>query len=267
MASANVYSIDGKPSGSVELPKMFNTEVKPWLISRAVVVEQSRRMQPQGHFVLAGMQTTATYYGAMMSYRSGRHVGRAIRPREKLGGGSQGRVRRIPSATSGKRAHPHQVEKRIWESMNAREYHGAFESAIASTASRSYTSAAISKDRQLPIVVSDELESIKRTKEALKVFEGLGVSANAAIERSRKGSRRSARQRRSSHSILIVVNDDKGIAKAASNIPGVEVSTLASLKVGQLAPGGTPHITAIWSESAIRNVTEAVKAKKVENSR
>lgn len=265
MASADVYSIDGRPAGSVELPAIFSTEVRPWLISRAVVVEQSRRMQPQGHFVLAGMQTTAAYYGAMMSYRSGRHVGKAIRPREKLGGGSQGRVRRIPSATSGKRAHPHMVEKRIWESMNAKEYRGALASAIASTASRDYAPASMAKDRRLPIVVSDELESVKKTKDAIKVFSGLGISTEGATkERARKGPRRAARQRRSSHLILIVVNDDKGIVKAARNIPGVEVSTLASLKVEQLAPGGSPHIATIWSESAVKNVAEAVKSKKIE---
>ena len=80
-----------------------------------MLAEASQKLQPQGHYVLAGMQTTATYYGAMNSYRTGRHVGRAIRPREKLGGGIQGKVRRIPSSTKGKRAHPHMIEKIIKE--------------------------------------------------------------------------------------------------------------------------------------------------------
>ncbi len=265
MASASVYSIDGKPSGSLELPSVFATPIKPWLIGRAVVVEQSRRMQPQGHFVLAGMQTTAAYYGAMMSYRSGRHVGKAIRPREKLGGGSQGKVRRIPSATTGKRAHPHMIEKRIWEHMNAKEYQGALASAVASTASREYAPGTLAKATQLPLVVANGIESISKTREALKVFAGIGIIASASREaRRRKGVRRSSRQRRPAHSILIIVKEDNGISRAARNIPGVEVSTLSSLRVEKLAPGGSPHIITIWSESAAKGVAEAIKSISVD---
>lgn len=49
MANTDLYSLDGRQVGKVELPQIFSIEVKPWLISRAAVAEQSRRMQPQGH--------------------------------------------------------------------------------------------------------------------------------------------------------------------------------------------------------------------------
>lgn len=102
MEEIDVLSLDGKPKGKLEAPKAFQETVRPELIQRAVVAENTRKLQPQGHYPLAGMQTTATYYGAMNSYRSGRHMGIAIRPREKLGGGVQGKVRVVPSAVKGK---------------------------------------------------------------------------------------------------------------------------------------------------------------------
>src|ERR1700733_10439696 len=119
---ADVFALDGKSKGKITLPSLFESEVRPELIQRAVLAENSMTLQPQGHFLLAGMQTTARYYGRMHSYRSGRHMGIAIRPRQKLGGGVQGQVRIIPSSTKGKRAHPHLIEKTQIENINNKEY-------------------------------------------------------------------------------------------------------------------------------------------------
>ncbi|MCL5680003.1 MAG: 50S ribosomal protein L4, partial [Candidatus Marsarchaeota archaeon] len=123
--------MEGKQVSKAPAPKAFGAEPKKWLVDRAVAAERSIHLQPQGHYVLAGMQTTAAYFGAMGSYRAGRHVGRAIRPREKLGGGSLGKVRRIPSSVTGKRAHPHMVEKTLVEKLNNKEYGNALKSAVA----------------------------------------------------------------------------------------------------------------------------------------
>lgn len=95
---ADVLSLDGKAKGKVELPSLFGEAVRPDLIQRAVLAENTRSLQPQAHYPLAGMQTTARYYGRMHSYRTGRHMGQAIRPRQKLASGIQGKVRIIPSA-------------------------------------------------------------------------------------------------------------------------------------------------------------------------
>lgn len=258
MANTDLYSLDGRQVGKVELPQIFSIEVKPWLISRAAVAEQSRRMQPQGHFVLAGMQTTAAYYGAMMSWRTGRHVGKAIRPREKLGGGALGKIRRIPSSVKGKRAHPHLIEKDIHETINDGEYRRAVASAVAATASRDGVPSGTSVS--LPVVVSNDIESVSKTKAVLALFKGLKILdyALSSGTRARKGVRRSSIQRLKKHKILMVVNADKGIVKAARNIPSVEVSTTSQLSIGKLAPGGAGRVLVIWSEDAVKGVTEAI---------
>ena len=249
MVSAKVLNTDGSVLKSVELPHAFSERVRPDLIARAVTAEASLALQPQAHFVLAGMQTTARYYGAMNSYRTGRHMGMAIRPREKLGGGAQGKVRRIPSAVKGKRAHPHMVEKNITESMNKQEYQKAIKSAIAATT------------QQGPIVVSDHIESIKKTKEVSKALVKLKLGESLEKGRTkdkRKGIRRLSRQRQYRKSILIVVGEDKGIIKAARNMAGVDVCSIQDVRANLLAPGGRPGRTTVWSESALAKMEQGI---------
>lgn len=250
MATANVLSIDGNSKGTVELPKAFSELVRQDLITRAVVAENTYMLQPQGHYPLAGMQTTAAYFGAMHSYRTGRHMGKAIRPREKLGGGVQGKVKIIPSAVKGKRAHPHMVEKTLIEKINKREYQKALASAISATA------------RDSPLIVEDKIEETKRTKDMLNIFAKLKISSY--VERSakpsiKKGIRRSTRMRHYRKSVLLIVSKESPALKAARNMAGVDVCTVSSMRANLLAPGGTPGRIAVWSESAIKNLDSAIE--------
>ena len=252
MASVNVLNTDGSTAKSIELPSAFSEAVRSDLIARAVIAENTRRLQPQAHYVLAGMQTTARYYGAMNSYRTGRHMGIAIRPREKLGGGVQGKVRRIPSAVKGKRAHPHLVEKRIVERINAKEYQKAIRSAIAAA--------------KQPLVVSSDMESIAKTKDVIKMLNNLKLTQQLERGREktlRKGRRRLSRQRIYKKSVLIVVGTDKGIIKAARNIPGVDVCNVKRISVGVLAPGGKPGRQTLWSEDAFSRLDSEISGMKL----
>ncbi len=249
MASVDVLNIDGSTAKSVELPSAFSEAVRPDLIARAVIAESTRKFQPQAHYVLAGMQTTAKYYGAMNSYRTGRHMGIAIRPREKLGGGVQGKVKRIPSAVKGKRAHPHLVEKKLIEQINTKEYQKAVRSAIASV--------------KRPIVVSSSMESIAKTRDVIKMLNNLKLTEQLerGMERTlRKGRRRLSSQRLYKKSVLIVVDNDKGIIKAARNIAGVDVCSVKGISVSMLAPGGRPGRQTLWSEGAISKLDNEISS-------
>ena len=50
---------------------------------------------------------------------------------------------------------------------------------------------------------------------------------------------------------LIVVVENKGIVKAASNVPGVQVTTVANLNTEMLAPGTHPGRLTLWTNGAI----------------
>src|SRR5271157_1596970 len=246
----SVYGIDGSVKGSIELPGVFSVPLRPEVIRRAVLSEESYKLQPQGHFVLAGMQTSARYYGRMHSYRSGRHMGIAIRPREKLGGGIQGKVKRIPSATKGRRAHPHMVGKIIVEKINKKEYLLALMSAVAATASAG---------SKAPLVVSNAIESVKKTKEIMSVFGKLGFSEKIAQSHDPKfGGHRYSVRRHFKRSLLFVAGKECAAIKAARNIPGVDACAVSALTVGKLAPGGNPGRMTLWSEDAVKSIEGSV---------
>jgi large subunit ribosomal protein L4e len=244
---ATVYDLKGSSKKSIELPRPFNGEAKSELIRRAVIAENSFNLQPKGHHVLAGMQTTATYYGAMNSYRTGRHMGIAIRPREKLGGGRQGKVKRIPSAVKGKRAHPHVIGKILKENMNRQEYQRAMASSVASSKGKS-------------IIVDDAMEEIKKTKAMLALFGSVKLldTVQNTRKRVKKGLRRSSTVRHYKKTLLLVVGKDRGAVRAARNIAGVDACTVDHLTVGAFAPGGNPGRQVLWSESAVNGVESAI---------
>jgi len=262
---ADIYSLNGEISGKIALPSIFSTPFRIDLVRRALLAEQSLKYQPQGHYLLAGLQTTAVYVGRMGAYRSGRHMGIAIRPRQKLGGGAMGDVRRIPSAVKGRRAHPHKIEKKLVELINLKEYRKAIASAIGGSANKEVVSKVHKVNKNIPFVVDDKIESIKKSKELISILEKLGLSEELESShepRIRKGLRRSSRVRKFKKSILIVTLNDNGIGLASRNIPGVAHTKLSDLNIELLAPGAMPRIV-IWSESAVKNLENELNKLKI----
>lgn len=262
----NLYQLDGKIEKKIALPEAFTKRFREDLVRRAILAEQSMRYQPQAHYISAGMQTSAMYIGEYSTWRTGRHMGTAIRPRQKLAGGAQGDVRKIPSSTKGRRAHPHRVEKILVERINVQEYRKALESALSGTANQELVSKRNTpKLSTIPIVMDNKIESVAKTTDLMKILKVVGVESD--IEKShdpklKKGLRRSAKRRIFRKSVLIVVNENSKVEKAGRNIPGVDVRSVKSLTVEAIAPGAIPRIT-VWSQSALESVQEAVKNAKL----
>ncbi len=255
---ADVYDVQGKVIGKVSLPQVFSnvSTYNKDLVLRALLSEQSRNYQPQGRDPLAGLRTSATYVGRYNTYRTLRHMGVAIRPRQKLAKGAMGEVRRIPSSRKGRRAHPSKVEKRIVERINKKEYNKALAIAIAATANADEVGKRHVFKNKLPIVVSDDVENLSKTKEVLNFLLKLGLKED--LDRShkprlRKGLRRLAKRRHFRASVLLVARNASKLEKAGRNIPGVDVASVDKLSVGLLAPGGLPRLV-VWTKSAIESV-------------
>ena len=252
---ANIYSKDGSVAGKVELPSVFSTKFRKDLVLRALLAEQSLEYQPQGRDPLAGLRTSATYVGRYSVYRTQRHMGVSIRPRQKLAKGAMGEVRRIPSARKGRRAHPSKTEKRTIEKINRKELEKAISMAIAAGASEDVKKRHSFKE-SLPIVVTQDFESISKTKELLKALINLGLGED--LERShtprlRKGLSRSSKKRHFRKSAVIIAKDPSKLELAGRNIPGIDVVGVNALRVSVLAPGGEPRL-AIWTEPAIKSL-------------
>ena len=256
---ADVYSIEGNKKETLELPQVFSMEYREDLVKRALLSEQSERFQPQGHSPLAGLQTTALYVGTYGGYRRGRHMGIAIRPRQKLGGGAMGDVRRIPSAVKGKRAHPHMTIKIIKERINKKEYSKALESAIAGCAISTEINARHQVGKTLPIIIEDAIEKVAKTKDLIKVLNSLGFSKDIEVSHKPKlMTGRGSRKRKFRKTLLIIVNDSKSVGKAGRNIAGVDVIGVKELNIEALAPGALPRPT-VWSKSAVAALPAVLK--------
>ena len=259
---AGVYSIEGKKISEVELPKVFDEEVRPELIKRAVLHEQSKEYQPKGAHKLAGMQTTAEYQGRKENYRAIKNKGISRLPREKLPKGRFGKVRMVPFAVGGRRAHPPNPEKVLVEKMNHKEYQKALRSAIAATAKKELVEKRghLWDGAEVPIVVEAKFEAIAKTKDVVAFAGRLGLAKD--VERARMGTkaRSGVRVRRRGgrdvpRSVLFVVKDGSPVLKAARNVAGADVCTLGNLDARRLAPGAKPGRLTVWSEAVLKDMS------------
>ncbi len=256
-----IFDLQGKEAGKVELPQQFSGEVRTDLIKRAFHAQASIYFQPKGSDPRAGLRTTAEYYGRRRGWRQTINTGRSRLPREKLPGGRLGRVLRVPLAVKGRRAHPPKPEKKIIEKINIKEKNKAIRSALAACIDSDVVSAKHVLGNQLPLVITNDFESLKKVKDVVVTLKALGLQGDLqrVHDRRKKTSgvkRLRGRGKRVPRSVLIVVGEDNGIVKAASNIPGVDVARVNELNALLLAPGGVPGRLTLWSENAFQKLTE-----------
>ncbi|MEW6592470.1 MAG: 50S ribosomal protein L4 [Candidatus Hadarchaeota archaeon] len=252
---AKVFSIDGQEVEQMDLPEIFETDVRPDLIKRAVISAQTARIQPWGPDTMAGKRTSAETWGKGHGTSRVRRVKGSRSP-------ASGLAAFAPHTVGGRRAHPPRVEEVIRERMNKKERKLAIRSAISATKSKPIVASrghAVDTVKELPLVLADDFEGLKKTSEVKVVLERFGVWKDVErVEASKKvragrGKMR-GRRYRSAVGPLLVVAQDKGLLKGARNIPGLDVSTVASLNAELLAPGGTPGRLTVWTKGAIQKL-------------
>jgi len=246
---ATVYSIEGKALKQIDLPEVFESPHREDLVKRAVLSEESKAYQPKGSYRLAGLETSARYRGRKDDFGTVKNRGIPHLPHEVLPQGQLGKVKRVPHAFKGRRAHPPKVEKKIVELMNKKEHLRALASALSLAADRETvcrrTNAEIGVS--LPIIMESGFEKLSKTKDVTKVLEALNLMR--FIERARKNGTKSA---------LIVVSD-KAQARGAANLPGVDVVRVKELRVRDLAPGTHAGRLTLFSESALPEIAKRLE--------
>jgi large subunit ribosomal protein L4e len=152
----------------------------------------------------------------------------------------------------------------IVERINKKENRLAIRSAIAATGDERTVKARghrIESVPQLPLIVSDKLETVTTAKQMRDVVAALGLqedlnrAVNGRSVRAGKGKMR-GRKMKTPKSFLIVVSSDQGIGRAARNFPGVDVAEVQGLNAELLAPGTHPGRLTVWTESAIKRLEE-----------
>ncbi len=263
----NTYSIDGKVQGKVKLPDIFSTEYRPDLIQKAVVSLQSQRRQQYGVSVMAGMRTSAKYFGRRRkAFRVTINHAMSRLPREKTGGGGLGKVRMVPQSVGGRSAHPPKIEKIYAKKINKKEYVMALKSAIAALANRELVEKRghkVANLKEVPIVVEDSFEKLSKTKDVLTMLQSLGLEEelSRAKEKKVRSGRGKMRDRRykKRKSLLIIVNSDANVVKGSKNIPGVDVKKVDELDVELLAPGAHAGRLSLWTKGAIEKLDTVFK--------
>jgi len=257
----NVYDIAGQVKKQITLPKAFDTEIRPRLITRAYVSSLTKKIQPKGTYIDAGRNTSALYVGKRRIRDSLIAVGEARKPRTKNARNLvQGRVAGIPGVVGGPKAHPPKVETVIAEKINKKERKLALACALAATTNRELVFGKghiVDEKMTLPIIIEDKVEGIRKTKDIYNILESLKIEQDVETAKKKKTMRagkgkKRGRIYRRKKSILFVVSDDKAKAiKGVRNLEGVDVSTVKNLSVEKLAPGGKAGRLVIFTESAV----------------
>jgi large subunit ribosomal protein L4e len=165
---------------------------------------------------------------------------------------------------------PTKVWRRWHRRVNVKEKRHAIATCLAASSLPALVMARghrINEVAELPLVVSDGMEAITKTKKAVEVLKGLGAAPDLqkVIDskkiRAGKGKARN-RKYRMRRGPLVIYNEDNGIVRALRNIPGVDCQQVDRLHLLQLAPGGHVGRFVIWTEGAFSKLNAIYANKK-----
>ena len=265
-----VYEIDVKLGKKLDLPSSFNSEIRSDLVRMAVASSRANRRQAYGSRPhrgklrpMAGMKHSVEWWG------KGRGVSRIMR---RTG---QRRGAQNPHTLGGRRAHGPKVEKDWSRKLNRNERRLARNSALTATTDMEMVSNRghrfAEEISNLPIVLGDytekgndgsekfDIESFNLsggTRKVVAIFEALGLGDD--LQRARDGRKIRAgkatmrgRVHKVPKSVLLVVANKDGLAKAARNLPGVDVVAAKDLSAEHLAPGGDMGRLTVFTKAAV----------------
>jgi len=252
----------------VKMPAVFRAPIRPDLV--AFIHDQVRKNKRQAH----GVSTKAGHQHSAESWGTGRAVARIPRVR---GGGTHrsGQGAFGNQCRGGHMFAPLKVWRRWHRRVNLAQKRYAVCSAIAASGMPALLQArghVIDKMAEIPFVVSDKVESFRKTKEAVQflrrshVWDDIERVYNSKRTRAGKGKMRNKRYKRKLGPI-VVYGQDKEVARAFRNIPGVDVVNVERLNLLKLAPGGHLGRLIIWTESAFKKLDAIYGTLKTNSSK
>lgn len=252
----SVYSEKSEPTEKqVCLPAVFKAPIRPDIVSFIHHEVAKNHRQPYCVNRDAGHQTSAESWG------TGRAVARI--PRVKGGGTHRsGQSAFGNMCRGGHMFAPTKVYRRWHRKVNVAQKRYAMCSAIAATGVPALVMAKghhIEEIPEVPLVVSDKVQSYTKTKEAFillkrtRAYNDVDKVYKTKRTRAGKGKLRN-RRRIMKKGPLIIYDQDHGLTRAFRNLPGVETISVDQLNVLKLAPGGHVGRFCIWTESAFKKL-------------
>ncbi|PPR84093.1 hypothetical protein GOBAR_AA36619 [Gossypium barbadense] len=222
---------------TVPLADVMKASIRPDIVTFVHDNISKNRRQPYAVSKCAGHQTSSESWG------TGRAVSRAF-----------GNMCR-----GGRMFAPTKIWRRCHRNINVNQKRYAIASAIAASAVTSLVMARghfIEAVPEMPLVISDAVESVEKTSAAIKVLKQVGAypdveKANDSVGiRPGKGKMRNRRYISRKGPLIVYGADGAKLVKAFRNIPGVEVANVERLNLLKLAPGGHLGRFIIWTKSA-----------------
>ncbi|CAM6105499.1 unnamed protein product [Calypogeia fissa] len=237
---------------STTLPAVMLAPIRPDIVEFVHANIAKNKRQPYAVSKKAGHQTSAESWG------TGRAVSRIPRVpgggTHRAGQGAFGNMCR-----GGRMFAPTKIWRKWHRKVNINQKRYAVVSALAASAIPALVTARghrIDKVPEVPLVLSDSVESVEKTSAAVKILKRIGafedvqkVKASHNI-RAGKGKMRNRRYVSRRGPLLVYGTEGAKLVKAFRNIPGVEVASVDRLNILQLAPGGHLGRFVIWTQSA-----------------
>lgn len=252
----SVYNEKNEATGStIALPAIFKAPIRPDVVNFVHQNMAKNRRQPFAVNDEAGHQTSAESWG------TGRAVARIPRVRgggtHRSGQGAFGNMCR-----GGRMFGPTKTWRRWHRHINVNQKRYALVSAIAASGVPALVQSkghVVDNVPELPLVVSDKVQELSKTKQAVNFLKSINAWADVEkVYKSRrlragKGKMRNRRriQRRGP---LIIYGNDQGVVRAFRNIPGIDCVPVDKMNLLKLAPGGHVGRFVIWTESAFQQL-------------
>lgn len=248
----SVHGVSGSDAGvTIVLPAVFKAPIRPDIVHSVWTGVAKNKRQAYAVSSNAGEQTSAESWG----------TGRAVARIPRVGGSGTHRSGQAAFGNmcrGGRMFAPTKTWRKWHVKVNLNEKRYATASAIAASAVAPLVLARghrVETIAEVPLVVSNEIESLTKTKDAVAALKAVGAHRDVArvvkskTIRAGKGKLRNRRwtQRRGP---LVVYSEDKGLVNAFRNIPGVETCDVRHLNLLQLAPGSHLGRFVIWTEGA-----------------
>jgi len=239
------------------LPAVFKAPIRPDVVNEIHQLMRRNRRQPYAVSEQAGHQTSAESWG------TGRAVARIPRVRgggtHRSGQGAFGNMCR-----GGRMFAPTKSWRRWHRKININQRRYALVSAIAASGVPALVQSkghVIDGVSEFPLVVSDDIQKLQKTKQAviflrrMKIWADIQKVYKSQRFRAGRGKMRNRRriQRRGP---LIVYSKDEGLRRAFRNIPGIETMRVEKMNLLKMAPGGHVGRFVIWTESAFNRLND-----------
>ncbi|CAH1789070.1 unnamed protein product [Owenia fusiformis] len=251
-----VYSEKNEATGTnITLPAVFRAQIRPDIVSFVHNQIRKNSRQPYAVNKLAGHQTSAESWG------TGRAVARIPRVRgggtHRSGQGAFGNMCR-----GGRMFAPTKTWRNWHRRINVNQKRYAICSAIAASGVPALVMSKghrIEQIPEVPLVMSDKIEELKKTKEAVQVLKKLkawpDIQKVVSSKRFRAGKGKMRNRRRiQRRGPLVIYEKDNGICRAFRNIPGITLINVSRLNLLKIAPGGHVGRFCIWTESAFKKL-------------